>query len=140
MNKYKEFSDRVMEEVNALPLGFAFSNKQFEEMMNEWGLTVDDTDKIYKLGISGGFYRKEDSKLIKDTLARHEKEFQDEIAADPDGTNFIYDMFVYELGNHEYSYTGDIDETLDALGFTIEDIKNDERLEKGLLLAMKSAK
>jgi hypothetical protein len=49
-------------------------------------------------------------------------------------------MFVYELGNHEYSYTGDIDETLDALGFTIEDIKNDERLEKGLLLAMKSAK
>lgn len=139
MNKYKEFSDRVMEEVNALPLGFAFSNKQFEEMMNEWGLTVDDTDKIYKLGISGGFYRKEDSQLIKDTLARHEKEFQDEIAADPDGTNFIYDMFVYELRNHEYSYTGDIDETLDALGFTIEDIKNDERLEKGLLLAMKSA-
>lgn len=140
MNKYKEFSDRVMEEVNALPLGFAFSNKQFEEMMNEWGLTVEDTDKIYKLGISGGFYRKEDSQFIKDTLARHEQELQDEIAADPDGTNFIYDMFVYELRNHEYSYTGDIDETLDALGFTIEDIKNDERLEKGLLLAMKSAR
>ncbi len=140
MNKYKMFTDRVQEEVNALPLKFAFSNKQFEEMMNEWGLTTEDTDKIYKLGISGGFYLKTDSDLIKNTLTRHEQEFQDEIAADPDGTNFIYDMFVYELRNHEYDYTGDIDDTLEALGFTIEDIKNDKRLEKGLLLAMRSAR
>ncbi len=46
MNTYKALTDRQSKEMNAFPLGAAFSNKQFEEMMQKWGLTVDDTDKI----------------------------------------------------------------------------------------------
>ena len=38
MNKYAELRSRQQKEVNALPLGFAFSNRQFEEMMKGWGL------------------------------------------------------------------------------------------------------
>lgn len=30
MNKYAELRSRQQKEVNALPLGFAFSNRQFE--------------------------------------------------------------------------------------------------------------
>ena len=38
MNKYAELRNRQQEEFNALPLGFAFGDKQFEEMMKKWGL------------------------------------------------------------------------------------------------------
>ena len=33
---------------------------------------------------------------------------------------------------HEYGYTGDLEDTLDALGYTAEEINADERLLRGL--------
>ena len=41
-------------------------------------------------------------------------------------------MFYSELTNHEYGYTRDLTNTLDALGYTIDDINADKRLTKGL--------
>ena len=38
MNGYVELRQRQQEEFNALPLGFAFSQKQFDEMMRDWGI------------------------------------------------------------------------------------------------------
>ena len=56
MNRYAEMRKRQQEEVNALPIGFAFGNRQFEEMMRGWGLDPEkDLDKIYRLGNTGGF-------------------------------------------------------------------------------------
>jgi hypothetical protein len=134
MNKYKELNDRIQKEVNELPLGFAFSNEQFEQMMNKWGLTVNDTDKIYRIG-GGGFIQKSDYSRMTETFDRHKQWLKDAVAADPDGTGFIFDMFSYELRNHEYAYTGDAEDTLDALGFTYEDLENDARLAHGFRLA-----
>lgn len=37
VNRYAELRQRQQEEFNQLPLGFAFSDKQFNEMMKEWG-------------------------------------------------------------------------------------------------------
>ena len=136
MNEYIKLKTRQQKEVNALPLGFAFSDKQFTEMMSKWGLTVNDTDKIYKLGRTGGFYRKSDSELIRSTIDRHEKEFAEAVASDPDGTGFIKEMFRYELDNHEYSYTGCAEDAIEALGYTWEDIQNDSKLKNGLMLAI----
>ena len=137
MNKYRELTQRQQEEANALPWKFAFSNKQFAEMMDEYGLTVEDTDKIYKLGNTGGFYLKTDSDLIRGTLDRHDRELREAIAADTTGEGFIYDMFSYELANHEYCITGDVDETLDAVGLTYDEVKADDRLWHGLRLALR---
>ena len=50
MNAYAEMKARHQERVNALPVKFAFGMKQFREMMESWGLTENDTDKIYKMG------------------------------------------------------------------------------------------
>jgi len=44
-------------------------------------------------------------------------------------------MFEFELFNHEYGYTYDIEPTLDALGITMDNINNDEKLLHGLQLA-----
>lgn len=36
MNSYTELRNRQQEEFNAFPLGAAFSNAQFDEMMRKW--------------------------------------------------------------------------------------------------------
>ena len=41
-------------------------------------------------------------------------------------------MFLSELANHEYCITYDLEDTLNALGFTIEEINADKRLLHGL--------
>ena len=137
MNQYIEMKNRHQQEVNALPIKFAFSNKQFEEAMAGWGLTPDDTDKIYKLGGTGGFYLRHDSKLIFDTLERHANEQADAIAADKDGMGYIYQMFLYELGNHEYCITYDLEPTLDACGLTEDEVLSDPALLAGFKKAKK---
>ena len=44
--KYLELKQRQQKEVNDFPFGFAFSNQQFKEMMEKFGLSENDTDKI----------------------------------------------------------------------------------------------
>lgn len=136
-NRYAELRQRQQEEFNALPLGFAFSNKQFREMMEKWGLDPEkDLDKIYFIG-AGGYVQKKDAKLLHETHKRLDEEMAAAIAADETGEGFIYEMFLYELDNHEYGYTGELEETLDALGYTVEDINADKRLLHGLNRAAK---
>lgn len=132
MTTYAELRQRQQNEFNALPLGFAFSDKQFKETMRKWGLDPEkDTDKIYSIGY-GGFIQKKDAELLHKTRKRHDEEMAAAIAADKTGDGFIYGMFLYELRNHEYGYTGDVEETLNALGYTYDDLQADERLMRGL--------
>ena len=133
MNKYAELRQRQQQEVNALPIGFAFGNRQFEEMMRGWGLDPEkDLDKIYRLGRTGGYYKKTDAQLIHDTFSRHAAELQAAIAGDKTGEGFIYEMFRCERDNHEYGYTMDTEETLDTLGYTADEVLADPRLKRGI--------
>ncbi len=138
MNEYVALKQKHQDEVNAFPMFFAFNQKQFEEGMKELGLEPTDTDKIYKLGRTGGFYRKSDSDALHDMFARHVKEEADAIAGDPTGDGYIYQMFNYELANHEYGYTWDPEPTLDAVGMTMEQIEKDPRLLHGWKKAVKN--
>lgn len=136
MNTYQELKDRHQKEMDAFPLGAAFSNSQFEEMMQKWGLTVKDTDKICSIG-AGCFIRKSDKEAFFNMLKKFKDETNAAIAADKTGDGFIYDMFYYELANHEYCITYEYDETFDALGFTEEQVFADKRLLHGLKKAEK---
>lgn len=69
---------------------------------------------------------------MHETIDRHNKEMQEAIDADPDGTGFVYEMFLCEMDNHEYGYTGDLDDTLDALGMEWEEIEASEKIIAGL--------
>ena len=131
MNKYQELREKQQAEVNAFPMFFAFNQKQFEEGMQSLGLKPTDTKKIYKLGNTGGFYRKSDSAAFHEMFRRHTKELEDAITSDPTGDGFIFDMFDYELANHEYNYTHDPEPTLDALGLTMEQVRAEPRLFHG---------
>lgn len=118
-NRYAELRQKQQEVFSSLPIGYAFGNRQFAEMMSDWGLDPDaDVDKIYSIG-NGGYIRKVDADLMHKTFDRLHEELQAAIAQDTTGSCFIYEMFLCELADHEYGYTQDVGETLDALGYTL---------------------
>lgn len=135
-NLYAEMRDRHQKEVDAFPMMFAFNQKQFDEGMKKLGLEPTDTDKIYSIGYNG-YIRKTDSDAFGEMLTRHSEDMEKAVAADTTGEGFIYDMFCYELSNHEYSYTHDVSDTLDCLDLTMEKVNADKRLLHGLKKAMK---
>ena len=136
METYEELKQRHQREVNELPFFFAFSNEQFSAGMAKFNLSPDDTDKIYRFPGTGGYYLRTDAKLIHDTLNRHEAERKAAIEADTKGDCYIFQMFLYELRNHEFPYTWRLDDTLDALGLTIEEVDNSIPLTNGLRKAI----
>ena len=102
---YQEYLKEEQRAVNELPLFFAFSNEQFKKAMEERGLTIDDTDKIYRFGDTGGFYLRSDSDKIKAYVNREDK--LSELMKDH---KFAVSAFRYEMDNHEYcinDYQGD---------------------------------
>ena len=111
MNKYKELMKRQSKERDSFPLIFAFDDDQLK-------------DSLKKLG-------------FKETDIRHISELKEEINKDKTGTGFIYDMFFCELNNHEFSYTEDYEDTLEALNITEKDLLENKNLRHGLDLAMK---
>lgn len=143
---YKEFCKIRNDEYNKLPIFYAFSNEQFEKAMNERGLTIDQTDMIYKLGNTGGFYLKKDSDKIHEYFRKDwTKQLHDHMENDHD---FAQEAIRYEMSNHEYpiNWEGDYDvcscfgsiewsedktyrEYLDELGFS-DDIKRIFREEQ----------
>ena len=137
MNQYQEMKSRHQREFNMLPLGFAFDRKQFNEMMRGWGLHPErDVKKICYIG-SGGYIQKSDVELLRQTRDRHSQELAAAIEADTTGDGFIFQMFCCELKNYEYGYTLDADDTLDALGYTMEQVQSDQRLRRGFERACK---
>ena len=136
MNSYQQLKEKHRQEVERFPMFFAFNNKQFAEGMKSLGLEPGDTDKIYKLGDTGGFYRRSDAAALREMFDRHEGEMQAAIDGDPTGEGFCYEMFSYELSNHEFIVTGRISDTLDALGLTEEEVRANPKLKHGLALAL----
>lgn len=136
MNKYDEVKQKHQDMVNSFPMKFAFSDEQFNRSMEELGLKPTDTDKIISIG-AGGFIRKSDLKKYNDMWDTIRKEQNKLIESDKTGEGYIKDMFLSELENHEYGYTHDLSDTLEALEFTPEQIKNSPTLKHGLTLAVK---
>lgn len=103
---YKEYIEKKQQEFNTLPIFFAFSTERLVEQMKERGLAEDDFDKIYRLGDTGGFYLKSDSKIIDAYYDKPDK--LKELMKD---VEFAEDAFEYEMANHEYAinYQGDWD-------------------------------
>lgn len=138
METYIEMKNRHQAEVDALPLAFAFSRDQYRDQLEKLGVSEEAANNGAIIGLGGGgFIRSCDKDLVIGTFERIHDEEQAAIAADTTGDGFIYQMFLCELNNHEFSYTGDIHETLDALSITEEDINSNKALQNGLRKAVK---
>ena len=128
MNEYKAMKDRQQKRVNEFPAMFAFNENQFSEGLRKLNTTKKD---LVSIG-AGGFIRRKDAAAFLQMLADFRSEKAAAIAADTTGDGFIFDMFDYELSNHEYSYTGDLTDTLEAVELTPEEINESPALLHGL--------
>jgi hypothetical protein len=131
MNEYLELKKKQEAEFNAFPMFFAFNKDQFADGMKKLGLLPDQLDMIYKFN-GGGFYKRSDSKDFHALLKRHTEEVEAAIKDDTKGDGYIFEMFRYELANHEYGYTGDEEDTLNALGLSMVEIEDNPALKEGL--------
>ena len=134
MNTYTILKEKHQEEVNDFPMFFAFNNKQFDEGMKKFELEPSDTNKIYSVIGGGGYYKKTDAEKLHAMFKSHDEEMKQARTNE----KFVFDMFDYELGNHEYTYTWETEPTLDALGLTMDEVNNNELLSNGLKVAKKA--
>lgn len=118
-NNQKRFNDFAEKHIYWI---FAFSNKEFDEKLKEHDLTKDN---IISIG-AGGFIKKEHKNLYLKEMDRLYK--NDAFKQILDDDEEVKKAFIYELANHEYCITYNLDDTLDALGITFEELKNDKRL------------
>lgn len=132
MNKYTELKKRHQQEVDAFPMVWAYSKEQLTDGMKKLGVESEEELCFLGAGLGGGIIKKTDKQRFLDMLRSHRKERADAIADDKTGDGFIYDMFLAELNAHEYGYTCDYEDTLDALGYSYEDLENDPRLKHGI--------
>lgn len=114
MNQYLEIKNKIREEMNSFPYGFAITNEQFEEMMRNWGLDPSDTDKIIQVE-NITFIRKSDKQALLDMYRKHDKLIEDAISQDKTGEGFIFQAIRYEMQNHEYAYAFDHEEAADTI-------------------------
>ena len=115
---YQQIKTRHQEEVNSFDkIFFAFSNEQFNEGLAKLNT---DTKSIISIG-SGGFVLKSHLQEFKGIFKRHKEEMKQ---FRKDKKNLL-ETLTYELRNHEYGYTYDETDALEALGLTIEDVPVD---------------
>lgn len=134
LDHYLAVKNTIREEANAFPFGFAFSDEQFNDMMEKWGLDPADTDKILRV-FSGSFIRKSDREAYINMIRRHDKLLEDAIAEDTTGEGFIYEALLYELQNHEYLYSYDKETVLEAVGLSLKDLEENKAVSNGFKLA-----
>lgn len=120
-NTYLELKKEHETLINKFPIGFAFSDRQFEEAKKKLGVT--ENSELLSVP-SGGFIRKSDNDSFT-TLFKEMDQKTEEAMKDDD---YLFQGFLYELGNHEFCITYNPESTLDVFGLTVEEVQKDERL------------
>lgn len=120
---YEEFRNKRQDEFdNFKGIGFAYSNKQFNKLLEKLNTT---SDNLYSIG-HGGYILKNRYNDFMDMLIRNDNEL-DELMKDYD---FCLSALKFELFNHEYGITYDNTPALEALNLTSEDLINNETVAR----------
>ena len=110
---------------------FAFNEEQLKAGLRKFNIQPGQKGVLTVLP-GGGYVLSEHFEEFMDMIHTAQAE-RDAALADPEnGTKFALDMFVYELSAHEFTYTGDESEALEALNITPEDLSKNEMLRAAL--------
>lgn len=119
----KEQSEKYGENITKCGMFFAFSNDQFEQNKTP----LKDGDKYVHIG-AGGYLPKSNVDLWLDGCDKVRQWYKEETK----NAKIRRQNIAYELSNHEAYYTGDIEDSLNALGsdYTREEVLEVYRKEK----------
>lgn len=129
MNLYKAMKSKQEKKVNNYLheyAFFAFNDSQFNEGLKKLGADPDELNRI----AGGGFILKDKYKGFIELLNNNQQEREAALKEPETGEQFAFDMFRTELANHEYTYTGDATETLEALGMSFETLEENPILKQ----------
>lgn len=121
---YKEYREKNEKELNALPIFWAYSREQLEKEMNKRGLTIKDTDKLYRFG-NGGFYLKTDADTVRAYFNK-----PDELPTLMKDYDFAFDAILYEMNNHEYAINWQADWDVCSVFGKVDYTEGDDELEQ----------
>ena len=113
MKTYTELKNRQAKEFDAFPIAYAFSEKQLQEALIKLTATKEDCCTVG----GGSIVKKIDVKSFLIMQNTHEKERKQAFLVD----DILIGAIKYELGNHEYGYTRDATDTINALGIDLSD-------------------
>lgn len=126
-SEYTEQRDRHQKKINDFLSKYAFFAFNPEQFMEGLGRLHASKEDVTRFCPGGYMVRAKVPDYLK--LAEDLRKERDQAAKDP---AFAFDMFRYELANHEYSYTGSAEDAIDALGYTFDEIRADPVLNEAL--------
>ena len=129
IRKFQSYTDMAVaqqKDVDNFPMCFLFGRMSDEEIRKELkkNLGVDSLDECMRSPY-GGIIRKDSLDFLELMFENHNRErkhFEEDY-------KHLVDSIVTEMCNHEYAYTRDCAEVLNALGRT-EEIFSDKRFDK----------
>ena len=131
MNLYVEQKNKYQRKINEFlhrNAFFAFNEQQYKNGLKRLKTTESDLQPIPG---NGYILKGQAPKLYG--LVNEMREARTEAINDPEtGLQFARDMFLYELRNHEYLYTADPEEAVNALGYSMNEIKKNAKLKCAL--------
>ena len=132
MNLYLQEKRNLEEKMKSFNdvLFWAFSNKQFEEGIEK--VKASPENKVVSIG-AGGY-------ILKTKVKEYFKMFEDydeKMKELRKNKEFMIDAFLEELSNHEYIVTYSIEDTLNALDITYEELESSQILKEALTIAKK---
>lgn len=128
MMMYREFKEMKQKEFNALPTMFAFNKSQLDEQLEK---IKANRNEIVSLGC-GMFMRKADLYKLEAFNGKYEAMKNQLMEND----EFLLDAFLYELRNHEYIITREVDDALSVFDLTVDDVMKDDRMLVAINKAM----
>lgn len=134
METYSEMKERFDKEINDLPIYYAFGQEQMNQLISKLGFNSEE--ELFKNAIyinGGGVVLNENIGEVLKTFENHRKELKHSLSND----DFFVDAIKTEMINHEYSYTGELEDTLLSVGLTMDDYLNDNRINKLVTQAKK---
>lgn len=115
---------------------FAFSQEQFNEGLKKFNIDPEDKEKIKnKLHryFGGGFIlieSEKEEKRINQKIRKNQRKYLSKFKN-------LVDALIYEMNNHECSYTGDYLDGLFAIGYGLKDLRKNKKLQKAYYQAKK---
>lgn len=128
--EYKEFKEQQNKTFNEFikdKVFWAFNQEQFNEGMKKIGLEPTEENKRLLVGWYNGATRRTDVSRINEFLQKQKDELYKRINQDK---SFGIQAFYYEFMNQECGISGRFEEARNVLGYTKEDINNNEYLKE----------
>lgn len=135
---YKNFKAKQNEAFNEFLKGkvfWAFNKEQWEVGMKSIGLENTEENKKLLVGWYNGATRKTDVSKIEEFLKNQTQELHNRIMK---SKSMAVQAFYEEFMNHECGISGRYEDARRALGYTIEDINNNDYLREVYGIAYKS--